>query len=275
LQHHKTGKQSPSSNGSHEQGHGKAPQLQTANEQPKMQKIMEPVSSQRIWAIGKWHWQVHQKPHQQYQVHLPTQGTGRPQERVHTRAVCMLGQTQMAEPNQMQFMVRGSRINYPSKVATPTAEMLVAKMLFNSVISMKGAQFMTMDMPNFYLMTPLHRAKFIQIKLSDIPNEVIREYKLREKATKNGSIYIRAKRGMYGLLQAGLLANELFEKRLNKHGYQQSKLVPRLWKHDTRPIQFTLVVDGFGVKIVGKEHAQHLKNTLKEHYKLKCIWKGK
>jgi hypothetical protein len=97
--------------------------------------------------------------------------------------------------------------------------MLVAKMLFNSVISMKGAQFMTMDILTFYLMTPLHRAEFIQIKFSDIPDEVANKYKLREKATKNGSIYIRAKRGMYGLLLAGLLANELLKKRLKKHGY--------------------------------------------------------
>ncbi len=98
--------------------------------------------------------------------------------------------------------------------------MLVAKMLFNSVISTKGARFMTMDISNFYLMTLLHCAKFIWIKLRNIPDEVINKYNLREKATKNGSIYIRAKHGMYGLPQAGLLANELFEKRLNKHGYQ-------------------------------------------------------
>jgi hypothetical protein len=168
----------------------------------------------------------------------------------------------------MQFTVGGNRINYPSKVATPTAETLVAKMLFNSVISTKGAWFMTMNIFNFYLMTPLHRAKFIQIKLSDIPNEVIREYKLREKATKNRSIYIRAKCSMYGIPQAGLLANKLLKKHLNKHGYWQSKLVPGLWKHDTRSIQFTLVVNNFGVKYIGKEHAQHLKNALKEHYKL-------
>ncbi len=38
---------------------------------------------------------------------------------------------------------------------------------------------------------------------------------VREKATKNGSIYIRAKRGMYGLPQAGLMANELLEKQNN------------------------------------------------------------
>jgi hypothetical protein len=124
-------------------------------------------------------------------------------------------------------------------------------------------------------MTPLHRPKFIWIKLTDILDKVIKEYKLREIATKNGSIYIRAICGMYGLTQAGLLAKELLKKRLNKQGYRQSKLVPGLWKHDTRPIQFTLVVDDFGVKYVDKEHAQHLKNALKEHYKLTCDWTGK
>jgi hypothetical protein len=60
---------------------------------------------------------------------------------------------------------------------------------------------------------------------------------------------------MYGLPQAGLLANTLLKKRLNKDGYQQSKLVPGLWKHDTRPIQFTLVDDDFGMKYASKEHA--------------------
>jgi len=65
-------------------------------------------------------------------------------------------------------------------------------MLFNSVISTKDARFMTMDISNFYLMTLLHRPEFIRIKLGDIPDEVINKYKLREKATKNGSFYIRA-----------------------------------------------------------------------------------
>jgi hypothetical protein len=115
-------------------------------------------------------------------------------------------------------MVGGDRINYLGKVATPTAEMLVAKMLFNSVISTKGAYFMTIDISNFYLMTPLHHAEFIHIKLCDIADEVVDEYKLREKATKDSSVYMRAKRGMYGLPQAGLLATQLLKKCLNKHG---------------------------------------------------------
>jgi hypothetical protein len=84
-----------------------------------------------------------------------------------------------------------------------------------------------MDISNFYLMTLLHQ--FIQIKSSDISDEVTNKYKLGEKATKNGSIYIRTKHGMCSLPQVELLANKLLKKCLNKHRYQQSKLVPGLW----------------------------------------------
>ena len=69
------------------------------------------------------------------------------------------------------------------------------------------------------------------MQLSDIPNEIIVEYKLRDITTDDGTVYIEATKGMYGLPQAGLIANELLEKRLNEHGYYQSKYIPGLWKH--------------------------------------------
>jgi hypothetical protein len=126
--------------------------------------------------------------------------------------------------------------------------MLVAKILFNSVISTVGSKFMFMDISNFYLMTPLKRPEYIRTKLSNILEEIITEYKLLNLVDKHGCIHIAAIRGMYGLPHSGLLANELLEKRLNQHRYRQSKLVPGLWTHDWRPIAFTLVVDDFGVK---------------------------
>jgi hypothetical protein len=132
--------------------------------------------------------------------------------------VCLV-RPEKVKPNQMHLTVGGDRIDYPGEVTTLTTEMLVAKMPFNSVISTKGLKFMIMDISNFYLMAPLHCPEFIRIKLTDIPNEIIKEYKLREIATNNGSIYIRAKHGMYGLPQAGLLANKFLKKCLNKHEY--------------------------------------------------------
>jgi hypothetical protein len=103
----------------------------------------------------------------------------------------------------------------------------------------------------------------------------IQEYNLKSIVTDDGMIYTKANRDMYGLPQAGLLANELLEKSLNKRGYHHSKLVPGLWKHEWRPIQFTLVVDDFGVKYVGKEHALHLKATLEDNYGVTTEWNGK
>jgi hypothetical protein len=152
--------------------------------------------------------------------------------------------------------------------------MLVAKILFNSVISTRGTRFMTMDVSKFYLMTPLKRPEYIQVKLSDLPQEIIDEYKLHNLANHKGMLFIKVTKGVYGLPQAGLLASELLKKRLNQHGYTQSKMVPGLWKHKTRPIQFTLIVDDFGVKYRGKEHADHLKHVLEEQFKVTADWTG-
>lgn len=55
--------------------------------------------------------------------------------------------------------------------------------------------------------------------MKDIPSDVIEHYNLKEKATLEGLVYVEVRKGMYGLPQAGLLAQELLEKRLDKHGY--------------------------------------------------------
>ena len=62
------------------------------------------------------------------------------------------------------------------------------------------------------------------------------------------------------------MANKRLEKRLNKRGYQQSKLVPGFGTHNWRPVQFTIVVDGFGEKYVVEEHALHLKHAIEKNY---------
>ena len=117
-----------------------------------------------------------------------------------------------SEVNRTGFTIGGEKINYPGAVATPTAEMLVTKILFNSIISTKTAKCMTIDISNFYPNSPLPRPEFVKIKINDIPEEIITEYKLRDKVTSNGHIYIIATKSMYGLPQAGLIANKLIEK---------------------------------------------------------------
>jgi hypothetical protein len=107
-----------------------------------------------------------------------------------------------------------------------------------------------------------------------MPEDVIKHYNLRDKATPNGYIYCEIRKGINGLPQAGIIAQQLLKEHLQKHGYRQRQATPGLWEHDTRLISFSLVIDDFGVKYVGKENAQHLLDTVWQYYKCSCKWKG-
>ena len=116
------------------------------------------------------------------------------------------------------------------------------------------------------------RYEYMRLKLTDIPEEIIVEYKLREISTSDGYVYIEIQKGMYGLPQAGIIAQQLLEQHLAKVGYYQSKIVPGLWTHKTRDICFTLVVDDFAVKYTKKEDAQHLINAIQKFYTITIDW---
>jgi hypothetical protein len=88
----------------------------------------------------------------------------------------------------------------------------------------------------------------------------------------DGWVYIEIRKGMYGLKQAGLLANQLLQTRLAPFGYYPARHTPGLWLHKTQPISFTLVVDDFAVKNVGRQHAEHLRDALLRTYKLTTDW---
>ena len=151
-------------------------------------------------------------------------------------------------------------------LSTPTADLLTVKLLLNSVISTPGARFCTLDIKDFYLNTPMKEPEFLRMKLTHFPEDVIDHYKLKDKVDEKGNLYIRVEKGMYGLPQAGKIANELLEERLKQFEYEQSTVTPGFWKHKWRPISFTLVVEDFGVKYVGEKHLTHLLTALRKFY---------
>jgi hypothetical protein len=79
---------------------------------------------------------------------------------------------------------------------------------------------------------------------------------------------------MYGLPQAGVLAKFDLVLHFSKHGYIQSAHAPGQFTPQTRSISFCLVVDDFGVKYVGKAHAQHLIDVLQQKYTITTDWYG-
>ena len=112
------------------------------------------------------------------------------------------------------------------------------------------------------------------MKLELFPQEIIKQYGLDSKADKKGYVFCEVNRGMYGLPQAGKLAQDQLSKRLNEVGYYQSKTTLGYWTHTWRPISFTLVVDDFGVKYVNKADVEHLMSVLTTHYKINTDWEG-
>jgi len=145
--------------------------------------------------------------------------------------------------------------------------------MWNSVLSTEGAKYMCLDIKNFYLIAPLDRYEYMKMPLSLFPTWTKEQDNLN-KLAKNGFVYLEMRRAVLGLPQAGILANKLLLKRLLPHGYYECKHTSGLWRHLTHPISFTLVVDDFGVKYVGKEHIDHLIKCIKEKYELTEDWSG-
>ena len=119
----------------------------------------------------------------------------------------------------------------------------------------------------------MDRFEYMKMPLSIFPQAIIDQYNLTRHAL-NGFVYLEIRKAIYGLPQAGILANQLLRQRLRPAGYYEVAHTPGLWKHVTWPVQFTLTVDDFGVKYVGKEHADHLITTLRKHYEIEEDWEG-
>ncbi len=120
------------------------------------------------------------------------------------------------DSNCVRITVSGNLITYPFELTTCTTDTVSSKLLWNSTISTRGAWFARADIKNMYLETPLDRYKYMKMPLSLFPQDIIDHYGLLDKAL-NGYIYIEICKGIYGLPQAGILANKLLKKRLAKH----------------------------------------------------------
>ena len=178
-------------------------------------------------------------------------------------------------PYRTRLTVGGDRFNYPENCGTPTVGLTTAKIFLNIIVSTLNKKLMTIDINDFYSKTPMACSEYMRLKLSDLSNSVVQHYNLDEKTTREGYVYEEINRGMYGITQEGLIAQQLLGKGLNKKCYHQSEINPEIWKQKWRLICFSLCVDDFGVKYVGKHHAEHLMSVLKKYYKIPYDWEGK
>jgi hypothetical protein len=178
-----------------------------------------------------------------------------------------------SEVHRFRLTVGGNLIQYQGDVSTRSADLTTSKCLWNSTISTDGAKYMCLDVKNFYLGTPMDTFEYMRIPIKLIPHKIIVQYNLLPLVS-DGHVYIEVQKGMYDLPQAGILANHLLARRLAIHCYHQTTFTLGLWRYVTRPVQFTLVVDNFGVQYVGAEHAHHLIAALETDYTVSKDWTG-
>ena len=171
------------------------------------------------------------------------------------------------EMYRVRLTVGGDKLVFDGDTATQCASLTTTKILFNSVLSTPGARFGVIDIKNMYYGTPMSTYEYMRIRYSEIPEEIKSQYNLQH-LEHNGWIYLEIRKGMPGLKQAGKIANERLTNHLARYGYRPTARTPSLWKHDSKPIAFTLVVDDFGVKYVGRENFDHLCDTLRDLYEI-------
>jgi hypothetical protein len=79
---------------------------------------------------------------------------------------------------------------------------------------------------------------------------------------------------MYGLPQAGKLANDQLRKFLAPYGYAPCTVTPGLWTHLHSNLMFTLVVDDFGIHYTNKQDVEDLIAIINKEYKCSQDWTG-
>jgi hypothetical protein len=122
------------------------------------------------------------------------------------------------EKERVRLPVGGYRLDYSGDVATSTADITTFKILINSTLSTADAAMMMMDIKKYYLGTPLPRYEYMRMLLSRFLEEIVDKYNLGALAV-DGWVHIEIRKGMYGLKQSGLLANQLLQTRLAPFGY--------------------------------------------------------
>ena len=181
-----------------------------------------------------------------------------------------------SEKHRIRLVVGGDKLNYDDDSGSPAASLLETKVMLNSVISDadKGARFMSCDLKDFFLATPMKHPEYMRIHYKHFPADIREKYNLDELVV-NDYIYVKIKRGMYGLKQAAVLAYDHLIDNLAEHGYAPVPHTLGIWHHKTRRTKFCLCVDDFGVKYFSKEDADHLITSLGKHYRCTTDWSGK
>ena len=149
--------------------------------------------------------------------------------------------------------------------------MSLVKIILNAVVS-EDSIFGTLDVRNFYYGADIFGTPpSIRIPLRHYSPSLLSELGLTPfvQTDRAGHPFLFAdvKKCIPGLPQSGLLSQLRLLSHLESHGYHETD-TPMLFRHVSRPISFTLVVDDFGIKYSDIVDYEHLRACLEEQYEV-------
>ncbi len=147
---------------------------------------------------------------------------------------------QMEKPNRIQITARGDLMTHESSPSVRTADLDRAKLHWNSVISTPWAQYMCLDINLFYLTAHLEYFKYMWMLLVLFPGWIQEQYNIKLLAYK-GYVHLEMRRAVWGLPQAGILANKKLQCKFALFGCFRHVNIPGCMVHESRPISSTLL----------------------------------
>ena len=95
----------------------------------------------------------------------------------------------------VRLTIGGDRLDYNDDIASPMAYLIDTKILLNSTIfdAKDGAQFMGIDIKDFFLISPLPpgQREYMKIHSKYFDNEFCTLHNLHDKINDNGYVYCK------------------------------------------------------------------------------------
>ncbi len=108
----------------------------------------------------------------------------------------------------------GNLVSYEGELSVHTADINTLKIHWNSVISNRKAKYMCLDIIFFYLTAALEYFEYMKIPLALFPTWIVDQYDM-SKHHKDGWVYLEMRRAVWGLPQAGILANKKLRQKIS------------------------------------------------------------
>ena len=166
----------------------------------------------------------------------------------------------------------GNISDYVGMTSSTSSDMQTFKLLLNAVVS-EDSQFMTADISDFYLGSPLSRPEYMRLTRDQVPATTQARYG-DAIIWVNDSTMVQINNGIYGLPQSGFLSKQKLVALLARNGYHMTPTTECLFRHESLNIAFALVVDDFAIKYADRAAAEHLLATIRQEYRVEPDWEG-